>query len=100
MPLDNFHVFAPAKINLFLHITGKRGNGYHTLQSLMAFVTAGDSLEFLMQEGFQIEVRGPFAAAMPVSQDNLIYKAARLLSGEYGVPLQGKIILTKNLPVA
>jgi len=100
MLLKAFHTFAPAKINLFLHVTGKRDDGYHTLQSLMVFADVGDDLEFSAQESFQVEVKGPFAATLPEQKDNLIYKAARLLSEEYAVPLQGKIILTKNLPVA
>lgn len=100
MPLKSFHIFAPAKINLFLHITGKRADGYHTLQSLMAFADVGDDLEFFAHEDFHVEVKGPFAGALPEEKDNLIYKAARLLSEAYKTPLRGKIILTKNLPVA
>lgn len=100
MPPEAFHTFAPAKINLFLHITGKREDGYHTLQSLMTFVDVGDDLAFVPQENFEVEVKGPFAASLPQAQDNLINKAARLLSEEYKTPLQGKIILTKNLPTA
>jgi 4-diphosphocytidyl-2-C-methyl-D-erythritol kinase len=100
MSSDNFHIFAPAKINLFLHITGRREDGYHTLQSLMAFADVGDDLAFSAQDGFSVDVRGPFATALPEQKDNLIYKAARLLSEEYKVPMRGKIILTKNLPIA
>ncbi len=100
MPSKTFHIFAPAKINLFLHITGKRDDGYHTLQSLMIFADAGDDLEFSSQENFSIEVKGIFTDALPLTQDNLVYKAARLLSEDYKTPLSGKIILTKNLPVA
>lgn len=97
---ESFHIFAPAKINLFLHITGKRDDGYHTLQSLMAFADVGDDLEFFPAEEFAVEVKGPFATALPPSTDNLIYKAAKSLADEYEVPLRGKIILTKNLPIA
>src|SRR6185312_17192397 len=100
MSSSGFHTFAPAKINLFLHITGRRADGYHTLQSLIVFADVGDDLAFSAQEDFAVEVTGPFAEALPVSQDNLVYKAARLLAEEYGVKLQGKIVLTKNLPIA
>jgi 4-diphosphocytidyl-2-C-methyl-D-erythritol kinase len=100
MPPETFHIFAPAKINLFLHITGRREDGYHTLQSLMVFVDVGDDLEFLSQENFEVAVKGPFADALIIPEDNLVYKAARLLSEEYKAPLKGKITLTKNLPVA
>jgi 4-diphosphocytidyl-2-C-methyl-D-erythritol kinase len=100
MPPDSFHIFAPAKINLFLHITGKREDGYHMLQSLMAFADIGDDLEFSAHNDFEVNIGGPFAGSLPESKDNLIYKAARILSNEYGVPLCGKISLAKNLPIA
>ena len=90
MSPDAFHIFAPAKINLFLHVTGKREDGYHTLQSLMAFADVGDDLAFLAQEAFAVEVKGPFAASLPESNDNLVYKAARLLAEEYKVKPHGK----------
>ncbi len=98
--LHSFQVFAPAKVNLFLHVTGKRDDGYHTLQSLMVFADAGDTLSFAEHGGFIIETAGPFAGALPETEDNLIDRAARLLAAEYDVPRRGKITLTKNLPVA
>ena len=97
---ESFHIFAPAKINLFLHIVGKREDGYHILQSLMVFADVGDDLEFSAQDEFSVGVAGPFSAALSETKDNLVYQAARLLSEEYKVPLCGKIVLTKNLPVA
>jgi len=100
MSSENFHIFAPAKINLFLHITGKRADGYHTLQSLMAFADVGDDLAFSAQDDFVIEMGGPFGGSLPNTEDNLVYKAARILSEEYKIALRGKIILTKNLPIA
>lgn len=100
MSSHGFHILAPAKINLFLHITGRREDGYHTLQSLMVFSDVGDDLEFLAQDEFAVEVTGPFAADLSMPKDNLIYKAARLLSEEYRARPYGRIVLTKNLPVA
>jgi len=96
----NFKIFAPAKVNLFLHVTGKRPDGYHTLQSLVGFADIGDELEFAEHDSLYIDVDGPFAAPLENLRDNLVYKAAQLLSKTYGVPPRGKIILTKNLPVA
>lgn len=93
-------IFAPAKINLFLHITGKRADGYHTLQSLMAFVSAGDRLSFSAAKELSLEVQGPFASSLASPQDNLVYKAARLLAEKHGISPDVKITLTKNLPVA
>lgn len=100
MPHNNIHIFAPAKLNLFLHVTGKRADGYHSLQSLMVFVDVGDELELSEHDRLEFDVKGPFAAALGNPQDNLVYKAAALLAAHYKIPLRGKIILTKNLPVA
>jgi len=100
MSYKPIHVFAPAKINLFLHITGKREDGYHTLQSLMGFVDVGDDLTFEPHDGLYIDVDGTFASPISNPRDNLVYKAAILLSEHYKIPPRAKIILTKNLPIA
>ncbi len=100
MPLNSFQLRAPAKINLFLHITGKREDGYHLIQSLMVFVDVGDVLDFSKHDGLFIDVEGDFAGEMPMANDNLIYKAATLLAAEYKIQPKGAVKLTKNLPVA
>ncbi|MFH1157365.1 MAG: 4-(cytidine 5'-diphospho)-2-C-methyl-D-erythritol kinase [Pseudomonadota bacterium] len=100
MPHKTIHVFAPAKVNLFLHITGKREDGYHLLQSLMGFVDVGDDLTFGPHDSLYIDVNGPFASPLGNPRDNLVYKAAILLSEHYKVPPRAKINLTKNLPIA
>lgn len=93
-----FDVFAPAKINLFLHVTGKRDDGYHLLQSLMVFADAGDVLSFEKSADFELRVSGPFSGAL--GGDNIVKKAAAGLAMAFDVPLSGKIVLQKNLPVA
>lgn len=99
--LQTFTLLAPAKINLFLHITGKREDGFHLLQSLMVFVDVGDELTFAPYDGLFLDIDGPFAADLNVApHDNLIYKAALLLAEEYRVPAKARIALRKNLPVA
>lgn len=100
MASTDFTILAPAKINLFLHITGKRDDGYHLLQSLIVFVDVGDRLTFAPHDGMFIDIEGPFATELQALRDNLVYKAARALADEYGVPLRGKITLEKNLPTA
>ncbi len=100
MPLNSFQLRAPAKINLFLHITGKREDGYHLIQSLMVFVDVGDVLDFAKHDGLFIDVDGDFAGDMPMANDNLIYKAATLLAADYKIQPKGAVKLTKNLPVA
>ncbi len=98
---QQFSLLAPAKINLFLHITGRREDGYHLLQSLMIFVDVGDRLTFSPYEGFFLDIVGPFATDLVFEPaQNLIYRAAQLLAAEYRQPLQGRIVLEKNLPVA
>lgn len=100
MSAASFKIAAPAKINLFLHVTGKRPDGYHLLQSLMVFAETADILEFSSHDGFLLETVGPFAPAIAAPEGNLVWKAASLLAREYKVPLKAKIILHKNIPVA
>lgn len=100
MPYNTFTLTASAKINLFLHITGKREDGYHLLQSLMVFVDIGDILSFAPHDSLFIDVEGRFSGELTNPHDNLIYKAARALAEEYKTQARGKILLNKKLPVA
>jgi 4-diphosphocytidyl-2-C-methyl-D-erythritol kinase len=100
MPPTNIRILAPAKINLFLHITGKLPDGYHTLQSLMGFVETGDVLDIAPHDSLYIDVAGPFAGELGNPRDNLVYKAAVMLFEHYRMPPRGRIVLTKNLPIA
>ena len=93
---NGVHVFAPAKLNLFLHAGAKRADGFHALQSLVVFAEAGDRLSFSEAPAFMLSVEGPFAAKLPAPGDNLVVKAARALGAERGV----SIVLEKNLPIA
>ena len=87
---------ARAKINLALHITGQRGDGYHLLDSLVAFAELGDTLRVEPQDGLRLTITGPMAAGLPVTDDNLVLRAARL----FGPGPGAHIHLTKRLPVA
>ncbi len=89
-------VFAPAKINLTLHITGRRDDGFHLLDSLVTFATVGDHLTLDAAEVSSLTVEGPEAAGVPADMDNLALKAA-LLSG---AGQKAAITLTKYLPAA
>ncbi|WBU64017.1 4-(cytidine 5'-diphospho)-2-C-methyl-D-erythritol kinase [Paracoccus aerodenitrificans] len=84
--------FAPAKLNLTLHVTGQREDGYHLLDSLVVFARVGDSVT-LVEGGLSLSVSGPFAQGLS-GDDNLCLRAARLAGAE------AAISLTKNLPVA
>jgi 4-diphosphocytidyl-2-C-methyl-D-erythritol kinase len=86
---------APAKINLFLHVGDKRADGFHALQSLVAFTEAGDDLTFAPAERLTLAIDGPFGAGLSAGEDNLIVRAAKALG-----PGGAAIALTKNLPVA
>lgn len=92
--------FAPAKINLHLHVVGRRDDGYHLLDSLVAFAGVGDRLTVSPADGLSLSVTGPFAAGLQGEGDNLVLRAARALADHAGVPAAGKLVLEKNLPVA
>jgi len=89
-------VFAPAKLNLFLHVGEKRRDGFHALESLVAFAETGDRLELAPAPRLSLKVSGPFASQVPRGDGNLVLKAARGLSDSLGAA----IVLEKNLPVA
>jgi 4-diphosphocytidyl-2-C-methyl-D-erythritol kinase len=91
--------FAAAKINLALHVLGRRADGYHELDSVVAFANVGDVLTFAPSQQTVLTVDGPFAGDVPVSADNLILKAHAALALQHAVPPLS-IHLTKNLPVA
>jgi 4-diphosphocytidyl-2-C-methyl-D-erythritol kinase len=93
-------VFAPAKVNLFLHIGSKRADGYHELESLVAFADVGDDLEFTEADKTSLTVDGPFAAALAGETDNIILRAAAGTAMLAGHDIPRRIALTKNLPVA
>jgi len=91
---------APAKVNLTLRVVGRRPDGYHELESLVAFARLGDRLDFAPGEPLALEVAGPFAAAAGSLADNLVLKAARELAYRAGGLALGRFCLVKELPVA
>lgn len=91
---------APAKLNLYLHVTGRRDDGYHLLDSLVVFAQVGDVLCAAPADDLALSVTGPFAPALGGAADNLVLRAARALATEIGRPPQAHLILDKCLPVA
>lgn len=87
--------FAQAKINLALHVTGRRADGYHLLDSFVVFADLGDRITVEDGHGLTLRVTGPFGAALGDDPDNLVLRAARLM-GVTGAA----ITLEKHLPVA
>jgi 4-diphosphocytidyl-2-C-methyl-D-erythritol kinase len=90
---------APAKVNLTLHVLGRRPDGYHELESLVAFAGTGDDLSLRPGE-LSLSVSGPTANAAGGEADNLVLKAARALARRIPGLSTGAFHLTKRLPVA
>ena len=102
---------AHAKVNLFLHVTGRRDDGYHLLDSLVVFADAADELRVSADDRLRLSLSGPFAAKLPEAgsaqgDDNLVLRAARALAaaaGQVGLACQvggAHLTLEKRLPVA
>ena len=92
--------FAPAKVNLALHVTGQRSDGYHLLDSLVVFAGVGDVLTVTEADALSLSVGGPFAEGVPADGRNLVLRAARMLAGRRSVAAGGRLGLCKNLPHA
>lgn len=89
-----------AKINLSLHITGTRANGYHELESIVAFADTGDEISVVSADTLKLSVKGEFAYALHENEDNLVLRAARALQRKAEVTVGAHLMLEKNLPVA
>jgi len=91
---------APAKINLTLHVLGRRMDGWHELESLVVFSRSGDRLSLTLRPVLELTVSGPSAAASGATDDNLVCKAARHLAARVEGLQLGTFHLEKRLPVA
>lgn len=91
---------APAKINLTLRILGRRGDGYHELESLVAFAGIGDRLALLPDAPLGLGISGPRGAGLSAGPDNLVLRAARALQERVPSLRLGAFHLVKTLPVA
>lgn len=91
---------APAKVNLWLELVGKRADGYHLLDSLVVFAGVGDCLWAEPAGSLELAVEGPFAGDVPTDGSNLVLRAARALAEALGRPAEARLILDKRLPVA
>jgi 4-diphosphocytidyl-2-C-methyl-D-erythritol kinase len=87
---------ARAKVNLALHVVGRRADGYHLLDSLVAFADFGDVVTAEPAPSLSLSITGPMAAGLSAGSDNLVLKAAQML----GSPLGAAITLEKRLPIA
>ena len=93
---------APAKVNLALHVTGRRADGYHDLESLVVFADLVDDLVARPAREDRLTVKGPFGSAAGHSDNNLVTRALRAFRSRWPTALSGglEIELTKNIPVA
>ncbi|MGX1787684.1 4-(cytidine 5'-diphospho)-2-C-methyl-D-erythritol kinase [Bosea sp. NPDC055332] len=91
---------APAKVNLSLRVIGRRADGYHELDSLVAFAGVGDALSLSPGEPSGVQISGPFGAGLSIGADNLVLKAERMLREEIAGLRSGCFHLVKRLPVA
>jgi 4-diphosphocytidyl-2-C-methyl-D-erythritol kinase len=93
--------FAPAKVNLFLHVGGPDAEGYHPISSLMVFADLGDQVMIQPSDALAFETTGPFGASIPAGDDNLVLRAARAFHAKLGGPIPPyRLILDKRLPIA
>jgi 4-diphosphocytidyl-2-C-methyl-D-erythritol kinase len=91
---------APAKVNLTLHVLGRRNDGYHEIESLVAFAEFGDRLSFSPGGALTLAINGPTAAKAGEADSNLVLKAARELALRHNGLTLGAFNLDKHLPVA
>ncbi len=89
---------APAKLNLFLKITGKRADGYHELESLFAKIDLCDVIKIRVAERFKITASGEFAHELPDAENNLITRVIDFFAREFETSPNLEIELTKNIP--
>ncbi len=93
---------APAKLNLYLRVVGQRADGYHLLDSLVAFATIADRVTADAADALSLAIDGSFASALEgdPADSNLVLRAARALAGALRIEPRARLRLTKNIPVA
>ncbi|MBI3435361.1 MAG: 4-(cytidine 5'-diphospho)-2-C-methyl-D-erythritol kinase [Proteobacteria bacterium] len=96
----NLSAHAPAKINLTLHVRGRRADGYHDIESLVMFARCADALALTPGRALGLATQGPTAQLAGPSEKNLVLKAAQALADRVPGLRAGHFILTKRLPVA
>ena len=92
---------APAKINLYLHVTGRRADGYHELDSLIVFTALHDVITVAPHDSLTFQQSGPFGDYLTDEpNNNLVLRAAQKLANLAGIPAKARISLYKTLPIA
>lgn len=91
---------ARAKVNLFLHVLGRRPEGFHTLRMMVVFPKIGDLITAEPADGLSLSISGPFADGLSTGKDNLTLSAAEALAAKIGAAPGAALHLEKNLPIA
>ena len=108
MATPRVHCAAPAKVNLALHVTGQRADGYHLIESLVVFTQMEDEVQVqthrdIPAKSVALEMRGPFGSLLDGRDDNLVFRAGELMLADpdFNMPNEGILFaLEKNLPIA
>lgn len=102
MPAEEQAEAAPAKVNLYLRVTGRRSDGKHELDSLVVFADVADRVALLGEDrgGPRLAIEGPFAAGLSAGEDNLVLRAADFAAARGAKAARARFRLTKNLPHA
>jgi len=97
-----YELFSPAKINLFLEVTGKRPDGYHELLTLFAKLNFGDKISLQIEDSettaVELTAAGPHASALPPKEKNLVYRAVISFFDAFNIKAKCNIALEKNIP--
>jgi 4-diphosphocytidyl-2-C-methyl-D-erythritol kinase len=96
--LMNHSLFAAAKINLSLQITGKRDNGYHILNTLIGFTNLGDRITVVPASNYSLTIDGPYKGHAPADESNLVTRAVRLMEAACQRKADIAVTLTKSIP--
>ncbi|WP_428897587.1 4-diphosphocytidyl-2-C-methyl-D-erythritol kinase [Parelusimicrobium proximum] len=96
-------LFSPAKVNLFLEVTGKRPDGYHDLATLFAKLNFGDDIKIALEPAgetsVEMSITGPLAGKLEADNKNLVWRAVEKFSSEFNIPMHVKIVLDKRIPM-
>ncbi len=98
--MESLKLLAPVKVNLYLHVTGRRDDGYHLVDTLIAFGGFGDEVTVEPSDGISLTIDGPFSEDLPVDDANLVVRALTRLRHETGVLQGAKVHLHKQIPLA
>ncbi|MGF1608894.1 MAG: 4-(cytidine 5'-diphospho)-2-C-methyl-D-erythritol kinase [Kiloniellales bacterium] len=93
-------IWAWAKINLYLHVVGRRADGYHELDSLIVFAGVGDRLRFAAADALSLTIEGPFGSGLAADESNLVLRAAHALRDSQSIEDGARLALDKRLPLA